>query len=1847
MTEQESNIKQSNMNNHSNSIPSTLKEDTLSSLITPNNIITPLTDKESNKESNEVQEEEDLSQLNYKTIYPLTSDSVMTEALDIFNDKRNRGSSSLILPSSLKISKTSFCDNEESPEENNIKSTIETKEFIEGLEKYPPITSSPISQKFNSSEMFNRKPSSSNPQTTSLNTKKSVNTSLKVSNNSINQSNQPISLNFSQDKLSQKIELENDEISYVIGSDSTSSYIPFEEESVLSDEMKRQSYCSISSDPNYRLSISSISNFDLNSKRQSLYSNSSNTNNTNSLKVNSNFSSEIIKLSSFTPPTSPVIPTKTIANNNNNPKTNMNPVITLSKSSNNSTSIINGLQVNNKDDKPLYDKSILRPVSSIEVKEEKSSIDKSFFSQIENKDDSVPFDRSFLRSIEPKEEKISFDKAFFSQLENKDENSTFNRSFLRQVENKDNKDSKDKLTKDEKTLYDRTSLRQFEMKNGKISNDSSVYSKTNNIKSKSKGITVNTKSDILDDKNNINNISRGRPVNPFRENIFVRRSHSQGSNASSPISKEINSPTEIQKFNRRKNRTSDPCTPTSLRHNKSTSNITNISSTLEVPTPERMESLPLKSKVNRLKSSENNLRRSNSYSCIQMTSSSTPSSSSIIDIRPPLKSSNSMILSSNIKTESTKLNPLVNSDEETQTPQKVIDSLNKLNVESKKTTMSDIPKIIFSIAEFVGVILVDKTNHLLNYFEERYPKLRVIISILQVITRYIPTAIVKSSEILQQGYNILMNRIEMLREYCELNNIPFPDINQFIRIFNILKNQIIEKIMLARNGQLQLPSNISEFMSRIQEILSRVSSRKGGLPFSKSDIKTISISGPVGGHPMGSGESFQFSGPTSSSISITLVQDDQEKKRDSIPIKKTDEPQEVDSEIIFSNRITTSSPSSPSSPYDESSIITKSLSTDTTVKDGSFPFFKRRPEKNINNNRLLDDITSVANNRNSIQSSDSSYVSDSSHSFISGGKRNGMVGVLQHHHQHQSSTTSNDSVTEPIVKENVNVNNLIELFEKQMNQVRVPSGDLNENESFLLPSQPPQTNPRTHSLKYSLKQRQQKTSSMVSDDMVSISTSDSSEFDKVDFDDNLGRKPTVNLNYTSGHRRSHSQPDDSFLDDDQEERENEISLSQEVSSELRHKFAKGQESRERYKEQMRSQSMIINREKPQKSNQNELIMAVKNLKPVSSSTRLSVPSSDIRNTNIEVVSTVSVEKEKVSGPIPIVENQSAPAPKTKREKIVEELFQTEKTYVKELASIVHLYLDPLDTVPGHFLDMQEYKTLFGNLRDIFDFHNEAFAPRLEKSCFPERNKSIVPPPSVGSFFQLNAPVLANLYGEYYTNSNMANNFLTRIQNSKSSRFSTSLVNNKPKEAIFKKENKKRLKKFKTFLQWVCGQPEHTQMSLQGYLLLPVQRLPRYLLLLEQLLKNTSENDREYRDLNKAKEAIRMVVEQCNERIRHFEEKQRVIEIISNIRLCSSNVHSIGGKVMKHSSGSYNKRLLLDTVPAKTKVEFFVKLQNLTKLDELHLIKEGKFQIYKVKQINSKATNNSKNKNNRRVPTDFSSSPALRAQRAAAERIAQKSSDKLKRITKESQEDNKENNDSTTMNNSTFSPSLNSISPMIYNTVMKMSMSPKLRPSSTSTSTSSTPPSSSIKKRKNRRRSSLESLSPPFIKMLQEEASSISETNKINRQINKIQEDENVTENRKRSLSTTIEGNETDEITDPPKHHSMSTIDMKESLSLTDTLMNPSIAIWEQVYLINNNLVEVLSSTNELVRIMELVKPKVGHLPNSILNAGCQVDVIIENGIQMLTVCDGHVMIYLMGLKDELFEWKEAIEKIIQ
>ncbi|KAJ3012464.1 UNVERIFIED_CONTAM: hypothetical protein HDU68_001177 [Siphonaria sp. JEL0065] len=59
-------------------------------------------------------------------------------------------------------------------------------------------------------------------------------------------------------------------------------------------------------------------------------------------------------------------------------------------------------------------------------------------------------------------------------------------------------------------------------------------------------------------------------------------------------------------------------------------------------------------------------------------------------------------------------------------------------------------------------------------------------------------------------------------------------------------------------------------------------------------------------------------------------------------------------------------------------------------------------------------------------------------------------------------------------------------------------------------------------------------------------------------------------------------------------------------------------------------------------------------------------------------------------------------------------------------------------------------------------------------------------------------------------------------------------------------------------------PSHTQISLQSYLILPVQRLPRYKLLVDQLLESTPLNHPDCADLQTAVDAIRAWVAECND-----------------------------------------------------------------------------------------------------------------------------------------------------------------------------------------------------------------------------------------------------------------------------------------------------------------------------------------------------------------------------------------------
>ena len=74
------------------------------------------------------------------------------------------------------------------------------------------------------------------------------------------------------------------------------------------------------------------------------------------------------------------------------------------------------------------------------------------------------------------------------------------------------------------------------------------------------------------------------------------------------------------------------------------------------------------------------------------------------------------------------------------------------------------------------------------------------------------------------------------------------------------------------------------------------------------------------------------------------------------------------------------------------------------------------------------------------------------------------------------------------------------------------------------------------------------------------------------------------------------------------------------------------------------------------------------------------------------------------------------------------------------------------------------------------------------------------------------------------------------------------------------------KEFKTFVQEAKSSPRHTQLDLLSYLIMPIQRVPRYVMLLSDLLKHTDQAHPDYKNLKNAVEKVEGVARFINEKV---------------------------------------------------------------------------------------------------------------------------------------------------------------------------------------------------------------------------------------------------------------------------------------------------------------------------------------------------------------------------------------------
>ncbi|XP_013880925.1 faciogenital dysplasia isoform X2 [Austrofundulus limnaeus] len=198
--------------------------------------------------------------------------------------------------------------------------------------------------------------------------------------------------------------------------------------------------------------------------------------------------------------------------------------------------------------------------------------------------------------------------------------------------------------------------------------------------------------------------------------------------------------------------------------------------------------------------------------------------------------------------------------------------------------------------------------------------------------------------------------------------------------------------------------------------------------------------------------------------------------------------------------------------------------------------------------------------------------------------------------------------------------------------------------------------------------------------------------------------------------------------------------------------------------------------------------------------------------------------------------------------IAKELLHTEEAYVKRLNLLDQVFCTklteagiPHDVITG----------IFSNISSIYCFHDKFLLPELKTRITGEWDSN----PRIGDILQKLAPFM-KMYGEYVKNFDRAMD-LVSTWTQRSSQFK-SIVQNIQK-------------------QDVCG-----NLTLQHHMLEPVQRIPRYELLLKDYLKKLPDDALDCKDAEKALELISTAANHSNAAIRKMEKMHKLLEVYERL-----------------------------------------------------------------------------------------------------------------------------------------------------------------------------------------------------------------------------------------------------------------------------------------------------------------------------------------------------------------------------
>ncbi|ODN06327.1 Protein still life, isoforms C/SIF type 2 [Orchesella cincta] len=231
----------------------------------------------------------------------------------------------------------------------------------------------------------------------------------------------------------------------------------------------------------------------------------------------------------------------------------------------------------------------------------------------------------------------------------------------------------------------------------------------------------------------------------------------------------------------------------------------------------------------------------------------------------------------------------------------------------------------------------------------------------------------------------------------------------------------------------------------------------------------------------------------------------------------------------------------------------------------------------------------------------------------------------------------------------------------------------------------------------------------------------------------------------------------------------------------------------------------------------------------------------------------------------------------KTKKVVLELIDTERAYVKHLTCLLEQYLEPLRH--ERFLSATEMMAIFGNIREMVSVQRR-FLKSLEAALESSTPIESITHPSDFKNILLN---IASAFLSFADHFKLYSSFCAS--------------HSKAQKLLHPTEGNQALQQF---LASRNPRQQHSN-TLESYLIKPIQRILKYPLLLQQLRNLCDTNTEEYRNLVEALQCMERVAEHINEMQRIHEEYGAIFEHLfrQHQKLCKTQIDLSPGDLLHY------------------------------------------------------------------------------------------------------------------------------------------------------------------------------------------------------------------------------------------------------------------------------------------------------------------------------------------------------------